>query len=110
MKRALTIAVMALATSITSGWAADSQPLYPITIRSFGVRAGGCTFIDQNNRTFTVQGSPQLVMAVVTAAAQNMAIGVSGSFSPGSRGVVVDSIFWPADNLRASTFRRGKSH
>jgi hypothetical protein len=109
MKRALTIAAMALAMSITTGWTADSRPLYPITIRSFGVRAGGCTFIDQNNRTFTVQGSPQLVMAVVTAAAQNLAIGVSGTSSPGSNSVIVDSIFWPADNLRASTFRR-KSH
>ncbi|HEY3899402.1 MAG TPA: hypothetical protein VGM54_12350 [Chthoniobacter sp.] len=112
MKTALKIAVMALVMSIASSRAADnkSSPLYPITIRSFGVRAGGCTFVDQNNRSFTVQGSPQLVMAVVTAAAQNLSIGVSGSYSPGSHSVIVDAIFWPADNLRAANYRKSKSH
>jgi hypothetical protein len=104
MKRALTIAVMALAMSTTTGWTAD-RPLYPITIRSFGVRSGGCTFIDQNNRTFTVQGSPQLVTAVVMAATQRIAIGVTGISSPGSNSMVVHSIFWPADNQRARAFR-----
>jgi hypothetical protein len=105
------IAIIILALSISTGWTADSSssPLYPITIRSFKVRAGGCTFIDQNNRTFTVQGSPQLVLAVVTAAAQNLSIGVNGSYSPGSQGVIVNSIFWPADNLRASIYRKSKS-
>jgi hypothetical protein len=107
MKKA--IVIMALAISGISGWAADSQssPLYPITIRSFGVRAGGCTFVDQSNRTYTVQGGP-LVMAVVTAAAHNLSVGVSGSYSPGSHSVIVNSIFWPADNLRASTYRKSR--
>lgn len=103
MKRALTIAVMALAMSITTGWTADSA-LYPITIRSFGVRSGGCTFVDQNNRTFTVNG-PQLVTAVVMAATQRISIGVTGNSSPGSNSMVVHSIFWPADNQRARAFR-----
>ena len=111
MKTALQIALLVLALSITSSRAADAPPevLFPITIRSFEIKAGGCTFVDQNNRTFTVQANPQLALAVVTAAAQNLSIGVSGTHAPASEIVVVHAIFWPGDDAHAESYRKAKS-